>query len=127
MPTISYSIGGEQHDISGKSGKEVVKMVKEEYAKKKKIKFNIKKKEVEYKEYNGVLLPKYVNGREVISYPNAGITKKVEEEDPYLCVDCGKDFKWKSGTSWCGMGVNSYHCGSCGETEWAWFNKQEVE
>tara|TARA_R110002126_G_scaffold50508_1_gene139057 strand:- start:407 stop:526 length:120 start_codon:yes stop_codon:yes gene_type:complete len=39
MPTISYSIGGEEHDISGKSGEEVVKMVEAEYAKQKKIKF----------------------------------------------------------------------------------------
>ena len=93
MPTISYSIGGEQHDISGKSGEEVVKMVEEEYAKQKKIKFNI---------------------------------KKVEEE-PYLCVDCGKDFKWKSGTSSAGAGVNSYHCGSCGVKEWDSFNKKQEE
>ena len=50
-----------------------------------------------------------------------------EEEDPYLCVDCGKDFKWKSGTSWAGAGVNSYHCGSCGEKSWAWFNKKQEE
>ena len=83
MPTISYSIGGEEHDISGKSGEEVVKMVEAEYAKQKKIKFKV---------------------------------KKVEEE-PYLCVDCGKDFKWKSGTSSAGAGVNSYHCGSCSEDE----------
>ena len=43
MPTISYSIGGEKHDISGKSGKEVVKMVKAEYTKQK----NIIKKQAE--------------------------------------------------------------------------------
>mgnify|MGYP003646488280 CR=1 FL=1 len=59
------------------------------------------------------------------------ITKRTpvveKEEDPYLCVDCGKDFKWKSGTSSAGAGVNSYHCGSCGEKAWAWFNKQEEE
>ena len=94
MPTISYSIGGEKHDISGKSGKEVVKMVKAEYAKQKKIKFKV---------------------------------KKVEEEEPYLCVDCGKDFKWKSGTSSTGAGVNSYHCGSCGVKEWDSFNKKQAE
>ena len=28
--------------------------------------------EVELKEYNGVMLPKYINGREVLCYPNAG-------------------------------------------------------
>ena len=88
MPTISYSIGGEKHDISGKSGEEVVKMVKAEYAKQKKIKFKVKK-----------------------------VEEEEEEEEPYLCVDCGKDFKWKSGTSSAGAGVNSYHCGSCREDE----------
>jgi hypothetical protein len=35
MPTISFSIGGEKHDISGKSGKEVVGMVVKEIKKKK--------------------------------------------------------------------------------------------
>tara|TARA_R110000787_G_scaffold212424_1_gene322119 strand:+ start:105 stop:815 length:711 start_codon:yes stop_codon:yes gene_type:complete len=55
------------------------------------------------------------------------VVEKEEGEDPYLCVDCGKDFKWKSGTSSAGAGVNSYHCGSCGEKAWAWFNKQEEE
>jgi hypothetical protein len=44
MSTISYSIGGEAHDISGKSGKEVVKMVKAEYAKQKKLSLILKKK-----------------------------------------------------------------------------------
>ena len=59
--------------------------------------------------------------------PGRGGCCECEEEDPYLCVDCGKDFKWKSGTSSAGAGVNSYHCGSCGEKAWAWFNKQEEE
>tara|TARA_R110001606_G_scaffold42528_1_gene113521 strand:- start:221 stop:547 length:327 start_codon:yes stop_codon:yes gene_type:complete len=31
MPTISFSIGGEEHDISNKSSKEVLDMVKTEY------------------------------------------------------------------------------------------------
>jgi len=31
------------------------------------------KEEVEMKEYNGVMLPRFVDGREVIAYPNAGI------------------------------------------------------
>ena len=35
MPTISFSIGGEEHDISNKSSKEVLDMVKTEYKKKK--------------------------------------------------------------------------------------------
>tara|TARA_R110000737_G_scaffold708_1_gene2252 strand:- start:55 stop:885 length:831 start_codon:yes stop_codon:yes gene_type:complete len=43
--------------------------------------------------------------------------KVEEEEDPYSCVDCGKDFKWKSGTSSAGASVNDYHCGSCVEEE----------
>ena len=29
--------------------------------------------EVELKDYNGVMLPKYINGREVLCYPNAGL------------------------------------------------------
>ena len=33
---------------------------------------------VELKEYNGVMLPKYIDGREVLSYPNAG-AEPVEE------------------------------------------------
>ena len=41
--------------------------------------------------------------------------KAEEEEDTYFCEDCGKDFKWKSGTSSAGASVNDYHCGSCGE------------
>ena len=36
MPTISFSIGGEEHDISNKSSKEVLDMVKTEYKKKNK-------------------------------------------------------------------------------------------
>ena len=52
---------------------------------------------------------------------------KTKDEDPYLCVDCGKDFKWKSGTSSTGAGVNSYHCGSCGVKEWDSFNKKQAE
>tara|TARA_R110000823_G_scaffold234636_3_gene360839 strand:+ start:594 stop:827 length:234 start_codon:yes stop_codon:yes gene_type:complete len=33
------------------------------------------------KEYNGVMLPKFVNGREVVAYPNAGRDfKRVAEE-----------------------------------------------
>jgi len=31
MPTISYSIGGEQHDITGLSGEEVMDMIKMNY------------------------------------------------------------------------------------------------
>ena len=50
---------------------------------------------------------------------------KAEEEEPYLCVDCGEDFKWKSGISSAGCGVNSYHCGSCNRPKWEWFNKKK--
>ena len=51
-------------------------------------------------------------------YHTIYIIKKVEEEeDPYFCEDCGKDFKWKSGTSSAGASVNDYHCGSCVEEE----------
>ena len=46
MPTISYSIGGEKHDISGKSGKEVVAMVVKEIKKKK---FIVRNKQEEEK------------------------------------------------------------------------------
>ena len=37
--------------------------------------------EVELKEYNGVMLPKYINGREVLCYPNAGrfVEEKIEK------------------------------------------------
>ena len=86
MPTISYSIGGEAHDISGKSGKEVVKMV----------------------------VDNFINLSDITPPP---MVEKKEEEDPYLCEDCGKDFKWKSGTSSAGASVNDYHCGSCGVEE----------
>lgn len=44
MPTITFSIGGPEIDISGKSEKQIVELVKEEYNKKKKIKFIKKKK-----------------------------------------------------------------------------------
>ena len=39
--------------------------------------------EVELKEYNGVMLPKYINGREVLCYPNAGhfVEEKIEKCD----------------------------------------------
>jgi len=30
------------------------------------------KEEEEMKSYNGVMMPKYIDGREVVSYPNAG-------------------------------------------------------
>ena len=46
MPTITFSIGGPEIDISGKSEKQIVELVKEEYNKKKKIKFIKKKKKV---------------------------------------------------------------------------------
>jgi len=35
----------------------------------------------EKKEYNGVMLPKFVNGREVIAYPNAGISPMIATAD----------------------------------------------
>jgi len=35
MPTISFSIGGAEHDISGKNTGEIMKMVYDNYAKKK--------------------------------------------------------------------------------------------
>ena len=56
-----------------------------------------------------------------------GCSDEEEVEEPYLCVDCGEDFKWKSGISSAGCGVNSYHCGSCNRPKWEWFNKKKVE
>jgi len=43
MPTISFSIGGPQMDISGKSSKEVLDLVKKEYNKKVEEKKMVKK------------------------------------------------------------------------------------
>ena len=41
----------------------------------------LEEEEVELKEYNGVMLPKYINGREVLCYPNAGrfVEEKIEK------------------------------------------------
>ena len=39
-------------------------------------KIEFEEDEEELKSYNGVMLPKYVNGREVISYPNAGYNEE---------------------------------------------------
>ena len=36
-------------------------------------KFIYKQQQVELKVYNGIKLPKYNNGKEVVSYPNAGV------------------------------------------------------
>jgi len=46
MPTILFSIGGEETDISGKSSKEVLDLVKKEYKKK----LGEKKKKIEEEE-----------------------------------------------------------------------------
>ena len=69
MPTISYSIGGEKHDISGKSGEEVVKMVKAEYTKQK----NIIKKQAEKPKCN------YCDSVSVIEWKEWGV---------WLCIRC---------------------------------------
>ena len=183
MPTISFSIGGEKHDISGKSGKEVVGLVVKEIKKKKLIVRkkkedrpieetndncskcdiiltdddmdsetgkcelcneededeedmnmdtpNYKQKieeacpvghitvwgdhgfiyEVELKEYNGVMLPKYINGREVLCYPNAGrfVEEKIEK-----CEKCDirlgiYDGNYEMKVEWFGKTM----CGKC--------------
>jgi len=49
MPTILFSIGGEETDISGKSSKEVLDLVKKEYKKKLGEKKKKKKKKKEKK------------------------------------------------------------------------------
>lgn len=36
--------------------------------------------EVEMKSYNGVMMPKYIDGREVLRYPNAGKKIKIIDE-----------------------------------------------
>ena len=84
MPTISYSIGGEQHDISGKSGKEVVKMVEEEYAKQKKIKFNNKEVEDHYAKEPSI---SYADMREIVAIQHKGESHK-EGEDLDQFIDC---------------------------------------
>ena len=75
MPTISFAIGGKQHDISGKSGKEVVAMVVKEIKKKK---FIVRKKEEP--EYCECDFPKFII--------NDGIQS---------CSRCGKDDHYKCG------------------------------
>ncbi len=47
MPTISFSIGGAEHDISGKNTDEIMKMVYDNYAKKKTKKLVVKKTKCE--------------------------------------------------------------------------------
>ena len=50
MPKISFSIGGEEHDITGKNTDEIMNMVYDNYGKKKKIKkLVVKKKQEETK------------------------------------------------------------------------------
>jgi len=44
MPSLTFSIGGPEIDISNKSSKEVLDIIKKEYNKKKKLKFNVIKK-----------------------------------------------------------------------------------
>ena len=56
MPTLTFSIGGEEHDITGKSSKEVVDMIKKEYNKKKEEKVEPQKKKkfkVKNKDWEG--------------------------------------------------------------------------
>jgi hypothetical protein len=67
--------------------------------------------EVELKEYNGVMLPKYINGREVLCYPNAGrfVEEKIEK-----CEKCdirlGRyDGNYEMKVEWFGKTM----CGKC--------------
>ena len=58
MPTICFSIGGEEHDITNKSSNEVMTMIKAEYVKKKKKKIKFKVKNIDWVWCCGNKIPK---------------------------------------------------------------------
>ena len=66
----------------------------------------------ELKSYNGVMMPKYVNGREVISYPNAGLKKDEEEVECHDCGEISKCYDKKQGVSMGGE-IYDYDIGDC--------------
>ena len=92
MPTISFSIGGEEHDISGKSGKEVVAMVVKEIKKKK---FIVRKKE-EDEEINGIPMSHYIRSfdEEICVYcdkkENLHNVNGSSTGDYYICRGCSE-------------------------------------
>ena len=104
-----------------------------------------KVEEEEMKSYNGVMMPKYIDGREVVSYPNARkkikIIKKEEDEedvcceygksieevyqcmecDKYLCVDC--DYSQSEMATTC----EATMCEPCGKAYEKQLKKTEQE
>ena len=77
---VILNINGKNYIVDGISTQDICEAVKKSCwdAQQQKIWANGKDKiyhpfwENEMKEYNGVMLPKYINGREVLDYPNAG-------------------------------------------------------
>ena len=104
-----------------------------------------KVEEEEMKSYNGVMMPKYIDGREVVSYPNARkkikIIKKEEDEedvcckygkrieevyqcmecDKYLCVDC--DYSQSEMATTC----EATMCEPCGKAYEKQLNEDEEQ